>query len=111
MAGLLDGKIALVTGAGSGIGRATALAFAREGARVVAADIAERDGEKTVRMVEGAGGDATFVRVDVSKADEVETMVDTAVERYGRLDCAHNNAGIEGPAVATADVTEEDCTG
>lgn len=108
MAELLEGKVALVTGAGSGIGRATALAFAREGAKVVAADIAEQDGEKTVRMVEDDGGDATFVRVDISKATEVEAMIDTAVETYGRLDCAHNNAGIEGPAVATADVTEED---
>lgn len=108
MAELLEGKVALVTGAGSGIGRATALAFAREGAKLVVADIADQDGEKTVRMIEDDGGDATFVRVDISKADEVEAMIKTAVDTYGQLDCAHNNAGIEGPAVATADVDEED---
>lgn len=108
MAGLLEDKVALVTGAGSGIGRATAVAFAEEGAKVVAADVAVPDGEKTVRAIEDAGGEATFVQVDISKADEVEAMVSTAVEVYGKLDCAHNNAGIEGPAIATADVAEED---
>lgn len=108
MAGFLEDKVALVTGAGSGIGRSTALAFAKEGAKVVVADIAVPDGEKTVRMIGDAGGEATFVKVDISKASEVEDMVNTAVQSYGRLDCAHNNAGIEGPAIATADVTEED---
>lgn len=108
MAGLLEDKVALVTGAGSGIGKATAMAFAREGAKVVVADVAVADGEKTVREIEDSGAEATFVRVNISKADEVEAMVSAAVETYGRLDCAHNNAGIEGPAVATADVTEED---
>ncbi len=94
--GELDGKIALITGAGSGIGRATALVFAREGAAVACSDIDEESGEATVELVQDTGGTASFVRADVSKAADVEAMVQAVVERYGRLDVAYNNAGIGG---------------
>lgn len=107
MPGLLDGKVALVTGAGSGIGRASAMAFAREGAKVVVSDVVVEGGEQTVRMIQEAGGEAVFVNADVSKAAEVEALVNSAVETYGRLDCAHNNAGIEGAMASTVDCTEE----
>lgn len=96
MAGQLAGKVGLITGAGSGIGRATALVFAREGAKVVVSDIDDDGGEETVSQVVDAGGDAIFVHADVTKSAEVEAMVETAVENYGRLDCAFNNAGVEG---------------
>ena len=101
MAGLLDGKIALITGAGSGIGRASALTFAREGAKVAVADKLVDGGRETVRMVEAAGGTASFIEVDVSDAVSVEAMVNVTVDTYGRLDCAYNNAGIEGQVAPT----------
>ncbi len=94
MSGQLQGRVALVTGGGSGIGRATALAFAREGARVVVSDVVVDGGEETVLLVKAAGGDASFVAADVSKATDVEQMIRRTVETYGQLDCAHNNAGI-----------------
>lgn len=106
--GLVEGKIALVTGAGSGIGRASARAFAREGAKVVVVDVVVGGGEETVAMIKADGGDAVFVRCDVSSAAEVEAAVKTAVDTYGRLDCAHNNAGIEGPMTSTVDYAEAD---
>jgi NAD(P)-dependent dehydrogenase (short-subunit alcohol dehydrogenase family) len=102
-----EGKVALVTGAASGIGRASALAFAREGAKTVVADVLVEGGEETVRIIKAAGGDALFVRTDVSKAAEVETLIQKVVETYGRLDYAHNNAGILGTGAPTADCTEE----
>lgn len=108
MAGQFNGKIALVTGAASGIGRASALAFAREGARVVVADLAADGGEETVRMIESAGGAATFCQTDVSKAADVEKLIEQAMNTYGRLDYAHNNAGILGKAAPTADCSEEE---
>ncbi|GIX49235.1 MAG: short chain dehydrogenase [Candidatus Tectimicrobiota bacterium] len=107
MAGCLAGKVVLVTGAASGIGRATALACAREGARVVVADTAAAGGEETVARIRQAGGEARFVRADVTRAAEVEALVAEAVAAYGRLDCAHNNAGIEGPLAPTAEYPEE----
>jgi len=101
------GKVALVTGAGSGIGRASAMAFARAGARVIVSDIARAGGEETVRMIAADGGAATFVHTDVTKASDVTALVARAVETYGRLDCAHNNAGIV--ALETiVDCTEDD---
>lgn len=107
MARQFEGKIALVTGGASGIGRATALTFAREGAKVVIADVVVEGGQETVRMIEEAGGEAIFVKTDVSKAAEVQALINKAVETYGRLDYAHNNAGIEGITAPTADCTEE----
>ncbi len=96
MSGLVDGKIALITGAASGIGRAAALAFAREGALVVCADRDAEGGEVTVERVAAAGGEASFVECDVTEEARVEALVDGVVEAHGRIDCAHNNAGITG---------------
>ena len=89
MAGQLADKVGLITGAGSGIGRATALVFAREGAKVVVSDIDDEGGEETVSLVVDAGGDAIFVHADVTKSAEVEAMVETAIARYGRTLCEH----------------------
>ena len=96
MAGIVEGKIALVTGAGSGIGRATALEFARQGARVVAADIVTESAVETARLIQAEGGEAASVFVDVTNEAAVSAMVEFTVAEYGRLDCAHNNAGILG---------------
>jgi NAD(P)-dependent dehydrogenase (short-subunit alcohol dehydrogenase family) len=108
MPGRLQNKVGLVTGAGSGIGRASALAFAGEGAKVVVADTIAANGEETVMLIRGAGGEASFVKTDVSKASEVQAMVTKAVEIYGRLDCAYNNAGVVVTPRLTPDTTEED---
>ncbi len=108
MAGKFKGKVALVTGSGAGIGRASAVAFAKEGAKVVVTDIAVEGGNETVEIIKKAGGEAIFVKADVSKASEVETLINKVISTYGRLDYAHNNAGIEGKMVLTADCTEED---
>jgi NAD(P)-dependent dehydrogenase (short-subunit alcohol dehydrogenase family) len=108
MAGRVEGKVALVTGGASGIGRATALTFAREGAKLVIADLNADGGQQTVHMITEQGGEAIFVRTDVSKAVEVQALISKAVETYGRLDCAHNNAGIAGGGRAlTAEYPEE----
>ena len=109
MAGRLEGKVALVTGGASGIGRATALTFAREGAKLIIADMNAEGGQQTVHMITEQGGEATFVRTDVSKAVEVQALISQAVATYGRLDCAHNNAGVSSPVRASiADYPEED---
>ena len=110
MTGNVQGKIALVTGGSSGIGRATAIVFARNGAKVVVADINTGEGQETVDMVIKAGGEATFVKTDVSKDQDVQAMIKKAVETYGRLDYAHNNAGIlyRGPEANTTGCSEKD---
>ena len=107
MAGLVDGKVALVTGGGSGMGRASALAFSREGAKVVVVDVVDSGGEETVRMIHERGGEAIFVHADVSKAADAEAAVNKAVQTYGRLDVAHNQAGIEGALARLVDYPEE----
>lgn len=96
-----------MTGGASGIGRTSVLRFAKEGAKVVIADIHVEGGEETVRMVKEADGEATFIKTDVARATEVETLVKKTIETYGRLDCAFNNAGIDGKQAPTADCTEE----
>lgn len=107
MPGQFNTKVALVTGAASGIGRATALTFAKEGAGVVVSDVAAGGAEETVRLIKAAGGEAIFIRCDVSQAEEVKTMVTQAVATYGRLDYDLNIAGIEGELSTIADYPEE----
>jgi len=97
-----------VTGATSGIGRATALAFAREGANVVVVDISERGNQETARMVEDAGGRALAVRCDVTRAEDVKAALDRTVDAFGRLDFAFNNAGVEQRITPAADLSEEE---
>jgi len=103
----LDGKAAVITGAGSGIGRATALAFTAAGARVLVSDVDVAGGEETAAAARAAGGTMHFVRCDVRSGADVEAMVAHALERFGRLDCAVNNAGIEGPLAPIGDTAEE----
>lgn len=103
----LGGNTAVVTGAASGIGRASAWRFAEEGANVVVSDIDETAGHETVDLIEDAGGNATFVEVDVSDSKSVERMVDVAVDTYGSLDFAHNNAGILTGFSGIANITDE----
>ena len=107
MAGTVQGKVALVTGAAGGIGRAAAQIFAREGAKVVISDLQEAAGAETVKLIRDAGGDATFVSCDVSKSADVEALVKATVAKYGRLDCAYNNAGVEGAWTRIHECTEE----
>ena len=108
MTGIFEGKVALVTGAGGegGIGRAVALLFAQKGAAVTVADIVD-GGNETVKLIEKLGGKALFIKTDVSKPEEVEAMVKGTVDHFGRLDYAHNNAGIEGTMGPLADCTIE----
>jgi NAD(P)-dependent dehydrogenase (short-subunit alcohol dehydrogenase family) len=109
MPGQLTGKVALVTGGASGIGRATALKFAREGTKLIIADMNEEGGQQTVHMITEQGGDAIFVQTDVTQATAVEALISKAVETYGRLDCAHNNAGVTQQAYTpTAEFPEDD---
>lgn len=103
----LEGKVALITGAGGGIGRESALLFAREGAKVVVVDLTEKTGKQTVKLVKAAGGEATFVAADVSRADDCARMVKTAEKKFGRLDILFNNAGIMHHSDDNAVTTEE----
>jgi NAD(P)-dependent dehydrogenase (short-subunit alcohol dehydrogenase family) len=106
--GNLAGKVAFVTGAGSGMGRTTALAFAREGAAVVAADISNQGNQETVRMITELGVRAVAVRCDVTRSEDVQAALNQAVDAFGRLDIAFNNAGAEQKPSVTVDVTEEE---
>ncbi|MCS3531928.1 SDR family NAD(P)-dependent oxidoreductase [Chryseobacterium sp. JUb7] len=101
--GILNNKVALVTGAGSGIGLAIAQAYAKEGAKVIVSDINEEHGNEAVAKIKSEGGEAAFVKADTSNAEEVEALVKSTVEIYGRLDIACNNAGIGGEQELTGD--------
>lgn len=105
--GRLDGKTAVITGAASGIGRAAALLFSAEGAKVVVADWQETEGQQVADEVRSKGGEATFLKTDVSSPDDVQRMIDAAVETYGKLDVLFNNAGVEGEQAPTGDCTLE----
>jgi NAD(P)-dependent dehydrogenase (short-subunit alcohol dehydrogenase family) len=106
--GSFAGQVAFVTGAANGIGRAAALAFAREGAKVAVADISEQGNQETARMIEELGGRALAVRCDVTRAEDVKAALERTVEVFGRLDFAFNNAGVEQPVTPAADLTEEE---
>ena len=106
MANLLDGKIALITGCSSGIGRATALKFASEGAIVTCADVDQAGGEATVAMIREANGKAEFVLTDVTDPNQVQALINRIVSTHGRLDCAFNNAGVEGDVIETHEASE-----
>src|SRR5215469_16608218 len=104
----LEGKVALVTGGTSGIGRETAILFAKAGVKVVVAGRREPEGQQTIDLLRAAGSEGLFVKTDVSKASEVENLIGKTVEEFGRLDLAFNNAGIEGVWVPIIRQSEED---
>jgi NAD(P)-dependent dehydrogenase (short-subunit alcohol dehydrogenase family) len=106
--GDFTGKVAFVTGAANGIGRAAALAFAREGASVVVADVSVKGNQETARMIEEVGARSLAVTCDVTRAEDIKAALDTTVEAFGRLDFAFNNAGIEYTIKPAADVTEDE---
>jgi len=108
MATGFEGKVGLVTGGTSGIGRETAVLFAKAGVKVVVAGRRELEGKETIELVRAAGGDGLFVKADVSKASEVDGLIQKVVERFGRLDIAFNNAGTEGVWVPIVRQSEED---
>lgn len=104
---IFDGKVAVVTGGSYGIGRAAAVAFATRGAKVVIADWLEDKEQETLKQISAAGGQAIFIACDVSKNQDVKSMIDKTIATYGRLDLAFNNAGIEGATANTGECTEE----
>lgn len=104
----LEGKVALVTGGSSGIGRAAAILFAREGAKVVIGDIGEEGANETLKMIKEAGDEAMFVKTDVSKADQVQALIEEIIKTHGQLDFAFNNAGVEQVVSTLPDCTEEE---
>jgi len=104
MTGIMENKVVIITGAASGIGRATAQIYAREGARVIIADINEKGGEETLSMINKQGHQGLFVRTDMTVETDVKTLVDRAMNAHGRLDAAFNNAGIEGMQALSADM-------
>lgn len=108
MSKLMQDKVGIVTAGGSGIGRASSLAFAKEGAKVVVSDINDEMGQETVNMIKEAGGEATYIHCNVSKEEDVIALVNKTVELYGRLDWSHNNAGIGVPAVPIAESISSD---
>lgn len=103
----MNGKVAIVTGAAAGIGRATAMAFAKEGAKVVVADVTAPGGEETVNCIRRGGGDAIFVQTNVAIESEVASLIKATIDAYGRLDYAFNNAGIEGAIAPAAEYPVE----
>jgi NAD(P)-dependent dehydrogenase (short-subunit alcohol dehydrogenase family) len=103
----LTGKVAIVTGGTSGIGRAAAIAYAQQGAKVVVAGRRVAEGEETLSMIKAAGGDAVFVQTDVTQTADVKAMVDRAVAVFGRLDIAFNNAGVFGESPSLLDQTDD----
>ena len=108
--GFYKEKVAFVTGAGNGIGRAAALAFAREGASVTVADVSEENNRETARQIEEMGGRSIAVKCDVTQAEDVKAALDKTIETFGRLDFAFNNAGVEQKNLALADIEEEEWT-
>ncbi len=108
MTGMLEGKVSLITGASSGIGRATAQIFAREGAVLVLADVVEAGGNETLKMIKDVGADGFFMKCNVGDEKDVNALVDAAVSKYGRLDCAFNNAGIAGAGRLTHEYSLEE---
>jgi NAD(P)-dependent dehydrogenase (short-subunit alcohol dehydrogenase family) len=106
--GRLDGKVAIVTGSGTGIGRAGATLFAKEGAEVVVADVDPKGGEETARIIREAGGESIFVKTDMTEAAEVEKMVKATIDAYGKLDVLWNNAGVSGECVYLTEYKEEE---
>ena len=107
MAGMVENKVALVTGAGSGIGQAIAIELAAEGARVAVAEIMEETGKATIEQIRASGGESIFLRTDVSQEAEMKAMIQATLETYGRIDCLINNAGIDGDTALTADCSRE----
>lgn len=103
----LSNKVALITGAGSGFGRATAILFSKEGAKISVVDIDKKGGQETVKFIKGHGGDAFFVDADVSKASDNEKMIQTTVDQYGKIDILFNNAGVPMSFTPIEEVTEE----
>jgi NAD(P)-dependent dehydrogenase (short-subunit alcohol dehydrogenase family) len=104
----LKGKVAIITGAGSGMGRATAIKFAKEGAKVVVADLNEKGGAETVETIKSNGGEAVFVKVDVSKSEDCQKMVDTAVKNFGMLNVLYNNAALPQKEKRFTDCTNDE---